>query len=818
MKAVIMAGGRGTRLRPLSCNLPKPLVPIINYPVMEQIIYLLAREGITEIAVTTFYLPDSIENYFGNGNKWGVNLHYFREESPLGTAGSVHNASDFLDETFVVISGDAVMDFSIKDAVEFHRKKGAETTLVLSRHEIPLEYGVVITDEDDKIIRFLEKPDWGQVFSDNINTGVYVLEPSIFTYFEKGENYDFSQDLFPLLLQKNSPLYGYQAQGYWNDIGNIEAYLQTHYDFLDGKTAPVLPEAREYRPGILIEDGVDIHPGAKLTPPLYIGAKTHIEKGAVLESSIIGCGNLISSHSELKKSVIWNNCYLGKNSIIRGSVLANNVTVKSGASVAEGAALGKGVEVNRGSQIRSGVRVWPERKIAANEIVRQSIVHPRRSMEQLFSRRGIRGELNIDINPEFVSRLAGALTAILPSNSRLTVSSDSSVGADALRQVMVSSLNLAGLSAIDLKNTLLPAVRYTVNMLQTEGGVHFRAGERDPEFIVIEFLNERGVNISPGKRRKLARKMALGDYNRANTAKMGDKVNMPEMSRNYLQDLFDRFNIPIIRRNFYRLVADYRDEEVVKLLSLFMKKLNCQVILEHGNTSKLTMKEKEKRFKKLIIDNEAEFAFYIGRGGEKLFLMTAEGRTVSNKEYQVLIARLLLKKGVKKLFLPVNTPAVIEDMARKEAAEVIYHSTDFQAVMEAHRNYQEQNGNISAPYFNPYFDAFYSLGLILEELAERDLTLNQLLAELPDIFFNQAEIDCPERKKGKIMRRLAEDSEDHEDLIDGVKFYHEQGWALVIPDTEKQIFHIFSEGVDIESAEELTGYYLDKIKKIIDGE
>ena len=209
MKAIIMAGGEGSRLRPLTCDLPKPMVPVMNRPIMEHIIELLKNHGITEIGVTLMYMPQKIKDYFGNGSSFGVKLHYFTEDTPLGTAGSVKNAEAFLNETFVVISGDSLTNMNLSESIKYHIEKKSKATLVLTRVDVPIEYGVVITDKKGAITGFLEKPSWGEVFSDTVNTGTYILEPEVLKYFEKDKKFDFSQDLFPMLLANKNPMYGH---------------------------------------------------------------------------------------------------------------------------------------------------------------------------------------------------------------------------------------------------------------------------------------------------------------------------------------------------------------------------------------------------------------------------------------------------------------------------------------------------------------------------------------------------------------------------------------------------------------------------------
>jgi mannose-1-phosphate guanylyltransferase / phosphomannomutase len=235
MKGVIMAGGKGTRLRPLTYHMPKPMVPLLQTPVMEYSIELLKKHGITEIAVTTGYLGEDIKQYFGDGSSWGVSLIYFDEISPLGTAGSVKNAEVFLDDTFVVISGDILTDFDLIDGIDFHETKESTLTILMKEVNNPSEYGILTTNSEGRVSRFLEKPKCTEIFSDFINTGIYIVNPSIFSFIPQGECFDFSKDLFPLLLEQDGRVYGYLVNGYWSDIGTLPQYKQTRFDLLNDR-------------------------------------------------------------------------------------------------------------------------------------------------------------------------------------------------------------------------------------------------------------------------------------------------------------------------------------------------------------------------------------------------------------------------------------------------------------------------------------------------------------------------------------------------------------------------------------------------------
>src|SRR5450759_661918 len=234
MQTVLMAGGQGTSLRPLTSNQPKPMIAVANKPLMEHTLELLKRHGFTDVVVTLQFLPTLIANYFGDGSAFGVDMSYVTEESPLGTAGSVRNARKLIDRSFIVVSGDALTDIDLTAAAAFHKERGAMVTIVLKKVPNPLEFGLVITSPEGKIERFLEKPGWGEVFSDTINTGIYIIEPEVLNLIPSDRPYDFSKDLFPEMLEKKYPLCGYVADGYWTDVGNIEQYLAAHRDILDG--------------------------------------------------------------------------------------------------------------------------------------------------------------------------------------------------------------------------------------------------------------------------------------------------------------------------------------------------------------------------------------------------------------------------------------------------------------------------------------------------------------------------------------------------------------------------------------------------------
>ena len=274
-----MAGGEGTRLRPLTSNQPKPMVPIVGKPCMEHILELLKLHGMEEVVVTLAFMPQAIRSYFGTGEAMGLEIEYSVEEQPLGTAGSVRLASDALDDTFLVISGDALCDVDLTALVAAHKEKGADVTIGLKPVPNPLEFGIVVTDDDGRIERFLEKPSWGQVFSDTINTGIYVLEPEVLRHVPTDRPYDFSKELFPLLLEMGRPLYGHVLDGYWQDIGTIEQFRQANFDALEERVRLNIPGIL-LRGNVWVGEGVDIDDVEEVEGPAFVGNYCRIARNA----------------------------------------------------------------------------------------------------------------------------------------------------------------------------------------------------------------------------------------------------------------------------------------------------------------------------------------------------------------------------------------------------------------------------------------------------------------------------------------------------------------------------------------------------------
>ncbi|CAN5722871.1 hypothetical protein BH24ACT22_BH24ACT22_05050 [soil metagenome] len=374
MKAVIMAGGKGTRLRPLTSNQPKPMISIVNKPCMEHIVNLLKRHGIEEIVTTLGFMPEAIEDYFGDGSGWDVRMEHSTEEEPMGTAGSVKLAENKLTERFVVVSGDALTDADVGKAVEFHEKSGAEATLVLQQVDDPSEFGIVVVGDDGRVERFLEKPDPEEIFSYTANTGIYVLEPSILNEVPSGEEYDFADDLFPKLLDEGRPVYGYVTdKAYWEDIGNIDQYLDAQRGALAGEVKGIEIPGERRDGDVYLAEEVTVADDT-LEGPVVVGSGVHISGGAkVGPYTVLAPGVYVSSGAKVIGSTVAEDAVIGTNAELDGALIGRYCKVGADARLMEDSALGDNVVVGDGATVEAGVSVFPGETVEEGATVNEDV-------------------------------------------------------------------------------------------------------------------------------------------------------------------------------------------------------------------------------------------------------------------------------------------------------------------------------------------------------------------------------------------------------------------------------------------------------------
>jgi mannose-1-phosphate guanylyltransferase/phosphomannomutase len=827
MKAVIMAGGEGTRLRPLTSNAPKPLLPLVNRPMMEHIVDLLKRHGIEEIIVTVAFMASAIRDYFGDGSEFGVKISYATEETPLGTAGSVRNAMEHLTERFLVISGDVLTDIDLGAIIDFHESKGAMATIALAHVDNPLEFGIVITQDDGSIERFLEKPTWGQVFSDTINTGIFVLEPQIFDYIEADRPVDFSGEVFPKMLEDGKPLFGAIAEGYWEDVGTLEAYVRAHKDILDAKVEVAIP-GFEIRPGVWVGESADVHPEATITGPAVIGDNCRIEPGATIgEYTVLGSNVRVRNDAFLERTVVNDNAYLGDSVRLRGTVVGRSCDLRNGVRTEEGVVIGDECFLGDEAQLGPGVKVYPFKTIEAGAVVNESIVWESRGARSLFGSEGVAGLANVDITPEFAVRVAMAYGGMIKKGSTVITSRDSSRSARMLKRAMMAGLNGVGVNVEDLEVASVPVTRFVMRRPATRGGLTIRLANDDPQSVVIRFFDQDGLDITEETQRKIERLYARQDFRRVFPGEIGDIGFAPRALEHYATALETTVDVVAIRAASFKIVIDYTYGSTSFAMPNVLAKLGLEVLAVNPFVStagvlRTDIDEHARRVGDLVRTSGSQLGGVIDPDGEVLRLIDDEGHVLSHTES--LLAILTLLPGNlfgDRVALPVNTTAKAENLLQANGIGVVSTKLSNAALMDASMEAGvgfagNQSGNFILPGFMPGFDGAATFVKVLDLLAKHEVKLSDVVADLPRTHVVHEQVVTPWDQKGAVMRTLMEQSKDREVvLVDGVKVMHPEGWALALPDPEEPVTHIWAEGSSGDSARRLAEEYARRIRQMV---
>ena len=350
MKAIILAGGEGTRLRPLTCNIPKAMVPILNRPFLEHIICYLRGHGIEDIILAMGYLPGLIQSCFGDGTQLGIRMTYLVEETPLGTAGAVKNAEASLDEPFFVFNGDILTEVDLTAMMRRHQEIRPKVSIALTLVDNPTSYGVMETDAEGKVKRFIEKPSQDEVTSNLINAGIYILEPEVLGHIPVATPFMFEHHLFPRLLEMGEVILSYPSDAYWIDIGTPEKYLKAHHDLLLGWGDQ----------GIRLGSGSKIHSTAWIEGPVLLGEECVIaEDSKVKGPTVLGPRCEVAKGAVVEGSVLWHDSKVGEEAILRNCIVGSHSCVQHGGCVLDNCVLGDNVTVDRGDRLAKGARVWP---------------------------------------------------------------------------------------------------------------------------------------------------------------------------------------------------------------------------------------------------------------------------------------------------------------------------------------------------------------------------------------------------------------------------------------------------------------------------
>jgi mannose-1-phosphate guanylyltransferase/phosphomannomutase len=828
MKAVIMAGGFGTRLRPLTANMPKPMVPMAGKPVMEYIIKLLKRHNIDDIISILFFQSEQIEAYFGNGNKWDVKMSYVKAEADFGTAGAVKIAQKFLDDPFIIISGDVLTDFDLSAAINFHKERKARATIVLTRVENPLSYGIVIINKTGKITRFLEKPGWGQVFSDTVNTGIYILQPEILDLIPSRTEFDFSKDLYPLMLKKKMPLYGYVAPGYWRDIGNIEEYFVAHQDLLDGKVNVMLegklleqPDSRVY-----VGENTFISHGAQFSGTVVLGNNVKIGPRAKIFQSVVGPNAIIGRDVDLSRVVAWDDISIGPAAKISEAILCRKSYVGEESVIEENCILSDNSRVGDNCLIKRNVKIWPNKEVESGATLTTSLIWGERWSRDLFSDAKVTGVGNSELTPEFAAKLGAAFGAMVGEGRTVAVCRGASNVARMINRAVVCGLLSAGVNVNDLQTMPVPVIRQELKTGRLAGGVHVRLNPEGNEEIDLIFFDHNGRDLPTSKTKTIERLFSREDFRRAPIDRTG-MIDFPgRVIESYRDAFLSNIDKSVFKKSPPKVVIDYSYGGASEIFPGILGELGIDAIsinsfLDQKKVYYFTQRQREavKQLGTIVKSLNSDIGFLLNPGAEKIVAVDENGTVITPQKMLLKVTQLYCEVAhPKKIAVPVTASAGIEMIAEECGFDIVWIPSDHQAMMEAGSTegidfVGGTRGGFIFPGFQLGVDAMFVTVKILELLTRTGQKLSQVTGDWDRLEMAEKEVACAWGKKGQVMRALMDHSERAARIIvDGVRVSEDDGWVLIRPDRKKASFYILAESYSEDTAKELVKEYTKNIK------
>ncbi|MCI8304519.1 MAG: NTP transferase domain-containing protein [Lawsonibacter sp.] len=771
MKAVIMAGGEGTRLRPLSLGSPKPMTPLLGRPVMEHIINLLKRHGITDICVTLCYKPQEIMDYFGSGDRLGVRLTWFIEEEPLGTAGSVKGCMGHLGgEDFLVISGDCICDLDLSQLLRFHRERRAQATLALYRHKTPLEYGLVLTGEDGRVERFVEKPGWGQVLTDQINTGVYLLSSAAMDRVPQGEAFDFGRDLFPALLREGAALFGLPLEGYWCDMGDCGAYLSCACDALSGKIKLDL--------GLPKREGgfwsaQPLPGGVHLVPPCWIGEGVELGSGCLIgPHAILEKGVSVGERSMVQRSILLENSAVGPRSTLYGAILCRGASARRETVLNEGAVLGENSLAEEGTVLLERVKLWPGQTSPAGCRLARSITSGAQKGTLRFGDSGtIRGVLGEDLGPEALLALGSILGAEGPMGlgcsptpgagmlARAAAVGAAAAGSDVLTHSLNSPVQGAGAAVYHQ----LPASLFVEEVNGT---------------VFLHIFDKQGLPPNHAWQRKLEHALLQGEPRRVRCGKVGrlrqSDFTAEQWARRTIVEA--RLRRPALRR-VTAAVGDATPED--RALRSALTALGCRV---------------EDVWRPGIP------AFYAQHGGFSLTAQDEQGNMLDSGQLLALSALIEMENGSGKTAVPAGASAAVELVAAGYGGSVLRLDRDGEQAREL---YAAQPWMSQAPS---------AVVRICSRMAVSGQKLETLLSKTPRFSSWRREVPLTS-DRGQVMQALAREH-TRKPSGEGLRMRTGSGWVYLTPMARRSALRVIAEGPDLELAAELCDFYAGRAAEL----
>ncbi|MCC7352623.1 MAG: mannose-1-phosphate guanyltransferase, partial [Anaerolineae bacterium] len=640
--------------------------------------------------------------------------------------------------------------------------------------------------------------------------------------------FDFSKDLFPLMLRRGDPLYGYISEGYWCDVGNMTEYVRACSDLLAGKVQ-VGEMGKHIGGGIWTGEGVEIAPDAQLYGPIYLGTEVKVKGGVVIHGpTAIRDYTIVDNRAHIDRSFVWRNCYIGEAVELRGAVVAKQTTFKAKSVAFEGVVVGDNCVIGEGAILHAGIKLWPGKEIESGATVRSSIIWGSQGRRVLFGRFGVTGVVNVDLTPEFCARLGAAFGATLPKGSVVTLNRDPHDSPRMLKRAIISGLPSAGVHVQDLRSQPIPVARYYTRVSGAAGGVHVRLSPYDQRVVDIRFMDKNGLNLSKDAERSIERVYFREDFRRAYLNDVGTIDYAPQVEERYTEGFLAAVDAEMIRSAGFKVVVDYAHAPSSQVLAPILEQLGVDVVPLNARIHKDKMSVLPEEFS-ASLRQMATIVQALGKdlgvqldvGGEKIFIADERGAVLTDRVAAAAMVSLALQaQGGGTVVVPVDQSQVFETLAARYKGKIARCKVDIASVMQASGRRGvlmalDGTGNYIFPAFQTAPDGLMAVAKLLQYLAHCGQSLSKVVAELPPIHISHGRVSCPWEEKGKVMRLLNEQYKNYRaDNTDGIKvFISDSDWVLVLPDPDKPMFHVTAESTSPTSAREL----VDKYSRIVEG-
>lgn len=813
MQAVVMAGGLGTRLRPLTTSLPKPLLPVVGRPMLEHMLHLLRDHGVTDVVITVQYLATMVRSYVGDGRELGIRVRYATEHHPLGTAGGVRAVAPLLDGDVLVVSGDALTDMDLGDLMARHTASRAALTMCLTSRSDPREFGAAEIADDGRVVRFVEKPAWGEVFTDRVSTGIYVVSPGVIETIPPDTRIDWAAEVIPALIAQGADVRGHVVDGYWEDVGDLAAYRRVQADALTGAVRLRIP-GFEVSDSVWVGEGAEVAPEAEVTGPVYIGPHTRIEAGArITAGSVIGSNVVVRGGAVIERAILHDNVYVGEEALLRGCVIGRGTEVLASVQVAEGAAIADDCTLEQEVVVAPGALIYPGKVLEAGVRVDGSVVWETRAHRHLFGPRGVSGLVNVEITPEIVVRLAAALASTLPKGAVVSVGRDHSRAARSFNRALIGGLTAAGMIVRDLRTSPMPVLRSDV-VNRAVAGVMLRTTSERPESLDIVVLDRDGQDLGSLSARTIERIYERREFRRPFPGEIGDITTPNRAVDDYSDGVLRSVNTDGIPRagtssdgRRVKVVVDVSGGAAALVLPTLLGDIDVDLLMLHARLDESrptdTPAQRATALSDLgavVASSRAAFGVSIDQTGERLALIDETGRVLDDERAALVVADLVAaeqRRGT--IVLPATTSRVAERIGA-------FHGVGIHRVAGVPNARIGPDCLLAADGAGGFVmsdigvgaDALATTVALIGLVARTHLTLSAIDARLPVTSRMRLDVPTAWSDKAAVMRAVHAAAQGHQmDLTEGVRVIEPDGaWCLVRPDPDEALTNLWVEAAN----------------------